>query len=89
MQIKSPRYTCPKTSNIVYMQKYPRILHLSWDSLVYLMTCPRTCLRHLQIMGQNDVPSVTLGTKFCPKTLCKTQFVLGQINMSCNSCRPS
>ena len=55
---------------------------MSWDMY-------KTPVRHLQILGQNDVPSVTLGTEFCPKTLCKTQFVPEQINVSCNGCRPS
>ena len=75
----------------------PGQFSLSWDSLfclgTCLGTCPKTPVRHLQSLGQNDVPSATLGTEFCPKLLYKTQFVPGlvpgQINVSCNGCRPS
>ena len=73
-------YICPRKLYFV-----PGQLSLSWDMF---RDTRKTPARHLQILGQNDVPSVTLGTEFCPKTLCKTQFVPGQINVSCNGCRP-
>ena len=78
-------YICPRKIYFV-----PGQFILSWDMSWDMCKTP---VRHLQILGQNDVPSVTLGTEFCPKPLYKTQFVPGlvpgQINVSCNGCRPS